>query len=158
MVKSREDVLKAARQHIAEWTVQEVNDQIKSGRHLALLDVRGLDEWERGHLKEAIHIPRGEMEAQVESALRDKSGEIVIYCAGGVRSLLAGETLKALGYENVISMAGGYGDWADAGLPVETPPPPEEIATPDDPEMLAGQIQHLEKVLAEKKKRLAGLG
>lgn len=158
MVKSREDVLNAARQRIAEWTIQEVTHRVESGRHPALLDVRGLDEWERGHLKGAIHIPRGEMEAHVESALPDKSREVVIYCAGGVRSLLAGETLKALGYENVISMAGGYGDWADAGLPVEIPPPPTEIATPDDPEILSGQIQHLEKVLAEKKKKLAAIG
>lgn len=153
-MKSREDLLNEARQKIKEMSVQEVHDYLEAGNNPALLDVRGLDEWERGHLKGAIHIPRGEMEARVEEALPDKSREVVVICAGGVRSLLAGETLLNLGYENVISMEGGYGDWEDAHLPAEIPPAPEEEGAPEDPQILAGQIAHLEKMLADKKRKL----
>ena len=154
-MKSREDLLNEARSAIKEMTIQEVHDYLAAGNAPALLDVRGLDEWERGHLEGSIHIPRGEMEARVEEAIPDKSREVIIICAGGVRSLLAGESLLALGYENVISMEGGYGDWEDAHLPAEVPPPPEEVDAPEDPEILAGQIEHMEKVLAEKKQKLA---
>ena len=138
-------------------SVQEVHAYLEAGNQPVLLDVRGLDEWERGHLVGAIHIPRGDLERRVENAVPDKSTEIVVICAGGVRSLLAGETLLALGYKRILSMEGGYGDWEDAHLPAEIPPLAEELDAPEDPKMLAAQIDHLEKVLAQKKRRLARL-
>ena len=154
-MKSRENLLDDARQNIPEMTVQEVHEHLNEGNNPVLLDVRGLDEWERGHLKGSVHIPRGELEYKAEASMPDKSREVIVICAGGVRSLLAGETLKALGYENVISMDGGYGDWEDAHLPAEIPPPPEETGAPETPELLKEQIDHLEKVLAQKKTKLA---
>jgi rhodanese-related sulfurtransferase len=154
-MKSREDLLANARQKLKEMSVQEVHDYLNAGHKPVLLDVRGLDEWERGHLVGAIHIPRGELETRVELEVSDKSAEVVVICAGGVRSLLAGETLLNMGYDRVISMEGGYGDWEDAHLPSEIPPPPEETGIPEDPELLEGQIEHLEKLLAEKKRKLA---
>jgi molybdopterin/thiamine biosynthesis adenylyltransferase len=42
---------------------------------------------------------------------------VVAYCAGGVRSLIAAKTLREMGYENVISMSGGFAAWKNAGLP-----------------------------------------
>lgn len=154
-MKSREDLLNEAREKLKEMTVQEVHDYLEAGNDPVLLDVRGLDEWERGHLKRAIHIPRGELETRVEEAVPDKSREVVVICAGGVRSLLAGETLLNLGYDKVISMEGGYGDWEDAHLPAEIPPPPEDDDVAEDPELLSGEIEHLEKLLASKKRKLA---
>lgn len=154
-MKSRENLLDDARQNIPEMTVQKVHEYMKEGNDPVLLDVRGLDEWERGHLKGSVHIPRGELEPRAEAVMPDKSREVIVICAGGVRSLLAGETLKAMGYENVISMDGGYGDWEDAHLPAEIPPPPEEIGAAEPPELLKGQIDHLEKVLANRKRKLA---
>ena len=156
-MKSRENLLDDARQNIPEMTVQEVHEHLNEGNNPVLLDVRGLDEWERGHLKGSVHIPRGELEYQAELAMPDKSREVIVICAGGVRSLLAGETLKTMGYEKVISMDGGYGDWEDAHLPAEIPPPPEETGAPETPELLKEQIDHLEKVLAQKKTKLADI-
>ena len=156
-MKSRENLLDDARQNIPEMTVQEVNEYLNEGNNPVLLDVRGLDEWERGHLKGSVHIPRGELEYKAEEAIPDKSREVIVICAGGVRSLLAGETLKTMGYEKVISMDGGYGDWEDAHLPAEIPPPPEETGAPETPELLKEQIDHLEKVLAQKKTKLADI-
>ena len=154
-MKSRENLLDDARQNIPEMTVQEVHDYMKEGNDPVLLDVRGLDEWERGHLKGSVHIPRGKLEYRAEETMPDKSREVIVICAGGVRSLLAGETLKAMGYEKVISMDGGYGDWEDAHLPAEIPSPPEETGAPENPELLEAQIDHLEKVLGAKKRKVA---
>lgn len=153
-MKSRDDLLSEARIEIPEMSVQEVHNYLESGASPVLLDVRELDEWEAGHLRGAVHIPRGRLEAEAESSIPDKSREVVVYCAGGVRSLLAADSLKELGYAQVISMAGGYEDWADAGLPSEQPPAPEEADDLDRPELLAAEIEHLEKRIARKKQQL----
>jgi molybdopterin/thiamine biosynthesis adenylyltransferase/rhodanese-related sulfurtransferase len=85
------------------------------------LDVRELDEYEQGTIPGAVFIPRGHLESQVENKLTDRDAEIVVYCAGGVRSTFAAKTLQELGYSNVISMAGGYGRWKNEGRPWITP-------------------------------------
>lgn len=153
-MKSRDDLLNEARSEIPEMSVQEVRDHLESGASPVLLDVRELEEWESGHLQGAVHIPRGRLEAEAESRIPDKSREVVVYCAGGVRSLLAADSLKELGYLRVISMAGGYEDWADAALPSEQPPPPEEADDLDRPELLEVEIEHLEKRITRKKQQL----
>lgn len=153
-MKTRNDLLSEARKEISEMTVQEVHDYLGKGENPVLLDVRGLDEWERGHLKGAVHVPRGKLEEEVEAKLPDRTKEIIVYCAGGVRSLLAGQTMKRLGYEKVISMDGGFGDWEDEGFPAEVPPAPEEVETVTDPGLIESQIEHLEMVLAQKKELL----
>ena len=154
-MKSREDLLKEARGVVPEMTVQEVNDYLENGECPVLLDVRGLDEWEMGHLKGAVHISRGNLEREVDSKLSDKGQEVVVYCAGGVRSLLAGQRLKDLGYERVISMEGGYDDWEEAGLPVEHPPAPEEDVDLSNPDLLESEIEHLEALVKRRKMQLS---
>ena len=154
-MKTREDLLKEARGRIPEMTVQEVNERMQAGGDdFVLLDVRGEDEWELGHLDGAVHVPRGRLEEKVEESLPDKSKEVIVYCAGGVRSLLAGETLKDLGYDQVISMDGGYGDWEDAGFATKSPPAPEEGTELDREEYLQMEIDHLEGVLAKRRDQL----
>ena len=153
-MKTRQDLLNEARKEIPEMTVQEVHAYLQKGEKPTLLDVRGLDEWERGHMKSAVHVARGRLEEEVEQRVPDKSREVIVYCAGGVRSLLAGQTLKRLGYGRVVSMSGGYGDWEDEKLPTEVPPAPEEEESVSDPALIESQIDHLEKVLARKRKLL----
>ncbi len=87
----------------------------------AFLDVRELDEFEQGMIPGAVFIPRGHLESQVESKLTDKDRPVVIYCAGGVRSVFAAETLQQLGYTDVVSMAGGFGRWKNEDRPWVTP-------------------------------------
>ena len=85
------------------------------------LDVRELDEFEQGMIPGTAFIPRGHLESQVEAKLPDRSAEIVIYCAAGIRSAFAAKTLTELGYSNVVSMAGGFGRWKNEGRPWVTP-------------------------------------
>jgi len=68
-----------------------------------------------------VFIPRGHLEAQVENRLTDKEQPVVVYCAGGVRSAFAAETLQQLGYTDVASMAGGFGRWKNEGRDWVTP-------------------------------------
>ena len=85
------------------------------------VDVREQDEWDEGHIPGAVHIPRGYLESRIENAAPDRSRQVVVYCAGGSRSAFAAKTLEELGYENVVSLSGGYTDWKRSGLPTELP-------------------------------------
>ena len=84
-------------------------------RGALLLDVREPDEYEQGAIQGSLHIPRGHLEAQIESRVTDRNQAIVVMCAGGVRSAFAAKTLEELGYTDVVSMDGGFNRWKDEG-------------------------------------------
>jgi molybdopterin/thiamine biosynthesis adenylyltransferase/rhodanese-related sulfurtransferase len=85
------------------------------------IDVREAAEVEQGQVPGAIHIPRGYLELRVEDRVPDHATPIVVYCAAGTRSAFAADTLQAMGYQNVQSLAGGFTGWKDAGFPFEIP-------------------------------------
>ena len=88
---------------------------------VTLLDVREPDEYEQGALPRAVHLPRGNLEFQVDGRLPDKSQPVIVYCAGGSRSAFAAKTLTDLGYADVASMIGGFNKWKDDGRPWKKP-------------------------------------
>ncbi len=115
MAKTFKELMDEARRQVPELSVQEAKELLeKDGKHI-LLDVREKEEYREGHLERALSLPRGFLEIKVESAIPDKSTPILAYCAGGTRSLLAAKALKEMGYQNVISMSGGYSAWKTAG-------------------------------------------
>ena len=114
------DLLADAKRVIAEIDTEEAAQRIATGGTV-VLDVREPDEFEQGTLAGAVHIPRGHLEAQIETRIVDKTAPVIVYCAGGVRSAFAAKTLQELGYQNVVSMAGGFGRWKDEGRPWKTP-------------------------------------
>jgi len=85
------------------------------------LDIRELDEWQEGQIPGAIHIPRGNLESRIETAIPDKSAPLVVYCAAGNRSAFAAKTLAELGYTDVVSLKGGFTDWKRSGYAIATP-------------------------------------
>ena len=113
------DLLKAAKSEITEVDTAGAADLIDDG--WTVLDVREPDEFDAGAIPGAVHIPRGHLESQVEGRLTDKTKPVVVYCAGGVRSAFAARTLQELGYEQVVSMDGGFGRWKDEGRAWKTP-------------------------------------
>ena len=113
------DLLTAAKAQIIEVDTAAAADLIAGGA--VVLDVREPDEYDQGALPDAIHIPRGHLEAQVEGKVLDKHAQVVVYCAGGVRSAFAAKTLAELGYTDVVSVAGGFGKWKDEGRAWRTP-------------------------------------
>jgi molybdopterin/thiamine biosynthesis adenylyltransferase/rhodanese-related sulfurtransferase len=85
------------------------------------VDVREQEEWAEGHIPGALHIPRGSLESRVERSVPEHDRPVVVYCAGGNRSIFAARTLAELGYANVASLAGGFTDWKRSGFPVQMP-------------------------------------
>lgn len=108
------DLLANAKSQIVEIDTATAEARIEAG-NVFVLDVREPDEYDEGALADAIHIPRGHLEAQIEARALDRDQTIVVYCAGGVRSAFAARTLQELGYSDVLSMAGGFGKWKDEG-------------------------------------------
>jgi sulfur-carrier protein adenylyltransferase/sulfurtransferase len=107
------DLLKAAKTTVNSITTEGAAERIASG--YTVLDVREPDEYQEGAIPGAIHIPRGHLESQVENRLTDKTKPVLVYCASGVRSVFAANTLQQLGYETVAEMAGGFNRWKDEG-------------------------------------------
>src|SRR5690242_20694358 len=116
------EIMRQARRQVSEWTPSQVHEAL-AGQHeagpehqeIVLVDVREKLEWNEGYIPGAIHVPRGFLELQIEEAVPDKSKTVVLYCAGGVRSLIAGSTLQQMGYKDVVSMSGGFGQWKGSG-------------------------------------------
>jgi sulfur-carrier protein adenylyltransferase/sulfurtransferase len=108
------DLLASAKTQITEIDTARAEAAIAEPGTV-VLDVREPDEYEQGALLNVVHIPRGHLEAQVEARIADHDAQIVVYCAGGVRSAFAAKTLGELGYTNVLSVAGGFGKWKNEG-------------------------------------------
>jgi len=92
-----------------------------NGNGVAFVDVRETDEFDRGHVPGATHIPRGYLESRIDGAVPDRNQHVVLYCASGQRSALAAKTLQELGYEHVESMTGGFTLWKDRGYEFDVP-------------------------------------
>jgi sulfur-carrier protein adenylyltransferase/sulfurtransferase len=113
-----DELLRDAKKIVPEVSPDDVDHRSPEAR---LIDVREKTEWEEGHIPGARHVPRGYLELRIENAVPNKDTPVLLYCAGGVRSVLAARTLQDMGYSDVRSMAGGYTAWKDAGLPVVVP-------------------------------------
>lgn len=114
------ELLNKAKLVIKEIDTAGAQQRILNGSPI-VLDVREPDEFEQGALDGVTHIARGHLEAQVEQRIQDHDAEIIVYCAGGVRSAFAAQTLGELGYTDVVSMDGGFGKWKDEGRNWVTP-------------------------------------
>ncbi|MGH9074980.1 MAG: ThiF family adenylyltransferase, partial [Acidimicrobiales bacterium] len=112
------DLLQQAKASIVEVDADEAERRFGTA---SFLDVREPDEYEQGAVDGAVHVPRGNLEFQVEGRLPDKSAPVVVYCAGGARSALAAKTLGDIGYTDVVSMIGGFNKWKDEGKPWSAP-------------------------------------
>jgi sulfur-carrier protein adenylyltransferase/sulfurtransferase len=120
MSPSGAEVIRQIKQQVAEVDPAEVSEHLGDG--VVLVDVRESEEWDRGHIPGAVHVPRGYLESRIEGAVPDRDARVVLYCASGQRSALAAHTLEdLLGYSNVASMTGGITLWKDRGYKVEVP-------------------------------------
>src|SRR5436309_2082840 len=106
------ELLAQAKSAIHEVDVAEADS--RRGQAL-FLDARETEEYEQGAVPDALHIPRGNLEAQVEGRVSDHDRPIVVYCASGVRSAFAAKTLGEFGYTDVASIVGGFNRWKDEG-------------------------------------------
>jgi glyoxylase-like metal-dependent hydrolase (beta-lactamase superfamily II) len=114
----RQLIAEAARQ-IAFVGMADLRERLDRG-DLVLLDVRERSEYEVGHLPNARHIPRGQLELRVDKELPDPTVRVLVYCQFGKISTLAAATLKTMGFGRVVALDGGYDAWVKAGHPVAT--------------------------------------
>lgn len=111
----------------AKARITEVNPndaQAMLGKRI-VIDVREYDEYAAGHLPGAINIPRGVLEFKIGMVpeCANKSGAFLIYCRTSGRAALSAVQLQKIGYENIVSMAGGFEAWNNEGRPTEKPEP-----------------------------------
>jgi sulfur-carrier protein adenylyltransferase/sulfurtransferase len=106
------DLLSATKAEIRKVTTAEADD-LRHREGAVVLDVREPDEYEQGALPTALHIPRGTLETSIEMQVPDHATPLVVYCAGGTRSAFAAKTLQELGYDDVVSVVGGFNRWKD---------------------------------------------
>jgi len=92
---------------------------MESSVDFVLVDVREDSEWDAAHASVAIHLGKGIIERDIETAIPEVDKKIVLYCGGGYRSALAADALQQMGYQSVFSLAGGWRAWKDANLPIE---------------------------------------
>ena len=126
MASSVKEMLAEANAAVPRLNPAEVRDMIGKGNAL-IVDVRDAPELAAGgKLKGAVHASRGMLEfrADPESPYHNpafqKDKTVLVYCASGGRSALAGKLLKDLGYANVYNL-GAFKDWAESGGPIDRP-------------------------------------
>ena len=120
MSPSGAEVIRQIKQQVEEVDPAAVSEHLGNG--VVLVDVRESEEWDRGHIPGAVHVPRGYLESRIDAAVADRDARVVLYCASGQRSALAAHTLsELLGYTNVASMTGGITLWKDRGYKVDVP-------------------------------------
>lgn len=113
----------AAKAAVPAITAEEAVDLQRNGA--LIVDVRDHPELEAGRVPGAKHVSRGMLEFRADPASPYHDQEfgaertIVLYCASGGRSALAGRALQAMGYHDVRNL-GAFKDWVDAGRSVET--------------------------------------
>lgn len=108
-----------ARPRVSEISTDEVAARLRRGDEFHLVDIREESEVTAGRITRAKHIGRGILERDIEKTIPDPGADIVLYCRGGLRSILSAESLQRMGYTNVRSMTGGFREWQKKQLPVE---------------------------------------
>lgn len=97
----------------------QAKQELDQGQVALALDVRKPAEWEKGHIPAVLLAPRGRLEwyadpttlyAKPDTTKRD--ARIIVTCASGGRSILATETLRNMGYTDVVNMAVGFNEWS----------------------------------------------
>jgi rhodanese-related sulfurtransferase len=116
MPTSVKQMLEAANAAVPKITADQATEMIKGGNTL-ILDVRDAPEVAAsGKIAGAVNVSRGMLEfrADPESPYHDKTFDktknVILYCASGGRSALAGKVLKDMGYDKVYNV-GGFKDW-----------------------------------------------
>ena len=114
-IKSIQTLVNDAMQEIKTISADEAH-KLFVNNNCNLIDVREINELEnRGKVQGSHHIPRGMLEVYLDSnspivqnGQVDKNKELILFCAGGVRSALAAKSLKEMGYEKISHIDGGF--------------------------------------------------
>jgi hydroxyacylglutathione hydrolase len=98
-----------------QLTTAQLKDRLARNGQV-IVDVRGSDEWDHGHIPGAIHIPLGSLESRLDEI--PKNGEIAVHCQGGTRSAIAASILQKNGMA-VANVTDGFREWERSGGKIE---------------------------------------
>jgi sulfur-carrier protein adenylyltransferase/sulfurtransferase len=115
------ELLAQVKSAIDEISTLEAHGRLESRDGSLFVDVREPDEWDEGHIPDAVYTGRGRLEQRIEGLVPDKTRPLVVYCSAGNRSAFSVKVLEELGYENVVNLASGFSDWKRNGFEVTTP-------------------------------------
>ena len=115
-ITSSSELVDNALKEIKTITIDEAHSKMIEGKS-NIIDIRDIRELQNeGKVEGAVHIPRGMLEfwldpesAYFKEGKLDFNKEMVLFCAGGLRSALAAKTLKDMGFEKVSHIDGGFG-------------------------------------------------
>ena len=115
-IKSSQVLVQEALKEIRTISVDEAYD-LANNKKCNLIDIRDIRELEKeGRVENSHHIPRGMLEfwldpesAYFKQGKLDPNKEMVLFCAGGLRSALATKSLKDMGFEKISHIDGGFG-------------------------------------------------
>ncbi|HEY2019135.1 MAG TPA: rhodanese-like domain-containing protein [Bryobacteraceae bacterium] len=108
-----------AKSRVKEIDLAGYQKMLAAGDPHVLVDTREDFEWANGHVAGAVHLSKGVIERDIETTVPDKAATLVLYCGGGFRSALVADNLQKMGYENSISLDGGWRALKESGLPLE---------------------------------------
>jgi len=125
-IKSLQTLVSEAMQEIKTISAHDALKMVEDN-NCNLIDIRESNELEStGKVKNSVHINRGKLEiyldpnsALYQQGVLDKNKEIVLFCAGGVRSALAVKALKNMGYEKISHIEGGFGAISQSKFKIE---------------------------------------
>ena len=125
-IKSAQTLVAEALTEIKTLSPAEALEMVNSDK-CNLIDIRDIRELEKmGRIENSHHIPRGMLEFWMDPASPyfkegkiDMNKEMVLFCAGGLRSALATKSLKDMGYEKISNIDGGFSQMKSSGFKVE---------------------------------------
>ena len=103
---------------IAQVKLDQLKNDLDSGKNFVLIDVRGPDEYKIGHLRKSINIPQRQLKTTIVKLYPNKDTDLVLYCKTDYRSADGVSDLKKLGYTNVKKLLGGFKGWCEAGYSI----------------------------------------
>ncbi|MFQ3265165.1 MAG: phage shock protein E [Alteromonadaceae bacterium] len=91
---------------------------MKNEQQVIVLDVRTVEEFEQGHIPNAVNIPHKELEARLAELSGAKNTQVVIYCRSGRRAEVAKQVLVKSGFNQLDHLSGDFNEWTSNNLPI----------------------------------------
>ena len=119
------EMVAEAKTRVENLSIEQLQEELRRGS-AQVLDIRDVRERKKlGWIPGSVHVPRGMLEFWLDptspyyQGKLDPERRIILYCAGGGRSALSADTLRAMGFPDVAHLEAGFNGWAAAGQPVE---------------------------------------
>ncbi|WP_282111000.1 rhodanese-like domain-containing protein [Shewanella algicola] len=111
-------VIKSGTSKVKNVSHQELTIMVNK-QDAKVVDVRGKEEFKKGHIVDALNVTLSEIKNnQVSNLEKFKTSPIILVCNSGITSSQAAQLLTKQGFENVFNLKGGMGEWQGANLPV----------------------------------------